>query len=151
MKQLPQKPYKEYCSPIYETTCSTARRKGSRVKRLSKSGLCGLKSEKANTSISLSEQAVELLRKEAFRELQRQIQCYNEQLVTRMKFVESLPFDEQQTWLEAFVQHDRHRDPDEDIEFLIDAMNDSATTKDYSPIIEWQQNTVYMHLSVHCL
>ncbi|ORY01872.1 hypothetical protein K493DRAFT_312268 [Basidiobolus meristosporus CBS 931.73] len=73
-------------------------------------------------------------------ELRRQIQGYNEQLVARMRYVEALPLEEQHSWLEAIVRQDQHMDEDKDVEILIEAMQESATTKDYSAITEWQES-----------
>ncbi|ORX87015.1 hypothetical protein K493DRAFT_306973 [Basidiobolus meristosporus CBS 931.73] len=149
MKRLPKKPHPASCDEVHVTPAKAGtsfKRQGNPPKRLSRSGSCLslCKPGRVKNPDTSNEQAVELLRKEAYSELQRQIQHYNDQLVARMRFIESLPYEEQQSWLEAFVQHDHLRDQDEDIELIIGAMNDSASIKDYSPVIEWQQNQVYI-------
>jgi len=80
------------------------------------------------------------LRCEAFRELERQTQAYNDQMVARMRFVESLSPEEQRAWFAKLARAERYADKDTDpeVDELVKTMADGVRLTDYSPLLEWE-------------
>ncbi|RUS20309.1 hypothetical protein BC937DRAFT_95507 [Endogone sp. FLAS-F59071] len=80
------------------------------------------------------------LRCEAFRELERQTQAYNDQMVAKMRFVESLSPEDQRAWFAKLARAERFADKDTDpeIDELVKTMADGVRVTDYSPLLEWE-------------
>lgn len=93
------------------------------------------------------------LRCEAFRELERQTQAYNDQMVARMRFVESLSPEEQRAWFAKLARAERFADKDTDpeIDELVKTMADGVRVTDYSPLLEWEIRQVCHFFITLCL
>ncbi|RUS31811.1 hypothetical protein BC938DRAFT_477012 [Jimgerdemannia flammicorona] len=92
------------------------------------------------SSTSCSLEYLSRLRQEAFCELERHTQAYNEQLVARMRFVESLSPEEQKVWFAKLARAERYagEDTDPEVDELVRAMTDGVGVTDYSPVVEWE-------------
>ncbi|KAI9365917.1 hypothetical protein BD770DRAFT_423779 [Pilaira anomala] len=111
----------------------TTPRKACNRRRLS----CSLSNTPKKLPTSVNQEELTKLRQEAYADLQAQLEHYNHEFITRMRYEETMGSSFSSSSSASSSSSSSEGEEDSSIEELVDLF-DSGTVKDYSQLIEWE-------------